>query len=81
MDIGVAVTKYPGTLRDLVSQNAVTLDELFEWREALINVDGERYLQEVEIIEPEASYRESCQRAVEVTIGNIDSVKSYIQNS
>jgi hypothetical protein len=81
VDIGVAVSKYPGTLRGLVDQNAVTLDELFEWRQALINVDRERYRQEVDIIAPEASYRELSSRAIEAVITNIDSVRFDIQNS
>jgi hypothetical protein len=81
VDVGVAVTKFPGLLRELVNQNAVTLDEIFEWREILTNLDRQRYLQEIEIIEPEASCKEFCQRAVEAIIVNIDSVKSDIQNS
>jgi len=39
VDIGLALTQYPGILKELVNQNAVTLNELFEWREMLIEVD------------------------------------------
>jgi hypothetical protein len=81
VDIGLALTQSPGLLKELVDRNTITLDELFEWREKLNDVDRELYLQELDIVEPAASYRESCARSIETLIANIDSVKSDIANS
>ena len=81
VDIGIAVTQSPGLLKELVNQNTVTLDELFEWREALSNVDREHYLQELAIIEPVARYRDLSMQCIEAIIASIDSVKSGTANS
>jgi len=81
VDIGVAVTQSPGILKRLINQNTVTLDELFEWRETLRQVDRERYLQELAIIEPVADYRNACAGSIAAIIANIDAVKSDIVDS
>jgi predicted nucleotidyltransferase component of viral defense system len=81
LDIGVAVTQSPTILKELVDRNTVTLDELFEWRETLSDVDRERFLQELDILEPATSYRDSCTRSIEIIIASIDSVKSDIAAS
>jgi hypothetical protein len=81
VDIGLALTQSPTILIKLVDRNTVTLDELFEWREALNDIDRERYLREIDIIEPAASCRDACTRSIETLIANIDSVKSDIINS
>ena len=81
VDIGVAVTQFPGILKKLANQNTVTLDELFEWRETLSGFDRERYLQELAIIEPATRYRDVCERSPEAIVANIDAVKSDIVNS
>jgi len=81
VDIGVTLTQHPGILADLVNQNSITLDELFEWRETLVHLDLKRYLQELDVIEPMPSYQDLCKRAIGLIIENIDSVKSKITNS
>jgi hypothetical protein len=81
VDIGAAIMQSPAILKELINQTAVTLDELFEWREALSDVDPERYLQELQIIEPVASYRDACVESIETIMDNIDAVKSEIANS
>ncbi|MGA7874255.1 MAG: nucleotidyl transferase AbiEii/AbiGii toxin family protein [Desulfoferrobacter sp.] len=81
VDIGVAITQFPEILTGLVNQNTVTLDELFEWRKTLSGLNRSRYLQELAIIEPTASYRDSCEGSPEAIIANIDAVKFDIVNS
>ncbi len=75
VDIGIALTHSLHILKELINQNAVTLDELFEWREALSDVDRERYLEELEILEPMARYRDLSIQFIEAIITGIDSLK------
>lgn len=81
VDIGVAISQFPEILKELVDQNTVTLDELFEWRKTLGNLDRERYLQELAIVEPVANRRDACEESPDAIIAHIDSVKSDIINS
>jgi len=76
VDIGIALTHSPHILRELVIQNADTLDELLEWREALGDIDGERYLEELELLELAAKYRDLSIKSNEAIIAGVDSVKS-----
>jgi len=81
VDLGIAVSRFPGLLKELVEQNAVTLDELFEWRYTLAELDRDRYLQELDIIAPVAGYLESCSQSIEIIIAGIDSLRPQAKNT
>lgn len=80
-DIAVSISRRPSILKELIQLGAVTLDEVFALRCALIGLDAARYREESRIVRPEPAWRDICDHAPQIVLESIDElVKSDLED-
>ena len=68
IDLGVAITKNAGTLKELLAKGAVTVNDIVELRDSLVLLDIAEYGDEIYIVEPFGEYLEAAIKAPDMII-------------
>lgn len=77
-DAAAAIRRDAGILKELLDKRAITLDELYEWKTMLSELDGNRYRDAIRIVRPERGFRSLALDAPAIVIQGIDRAKTEV---